>query len=276
MPDSSEDPPQKKYSTLNAVKNYYDKYATQYDADYEEATWRLYDDLTWYFIEPYLPDDKSRPILDIGGGTAKWAIKLAEMGYHVICGDISQGMLDVAKGKIEERGLSEMISLQILDIRNMDSLENESFDLVLAVGDVISYALDDDLAVSECFRVCRPGGCCIASVDNKLTYIVNEIYYNHIDRIEEFMRTGISNFFKHHPVKAYFPQNLQLLFENHGFIMEKIAGKPVLTVMASKKERKQKLEPNYDLILKLEKQLADDPAFIGHGGHLQIIAKKPQ
>lgn len=231
--------------------------------------------MTWYFIEPYLPLDKTTPILDIGGGTAKWAIKLAELGYHVLCGDISQGMLDIARAKIMERGLQDQIDLQILDIRNMDSITDESYELVLAVGDVISYALDDELAVSECFRVCKSGGFCIASVDNKLTYIINEIYYNHIDRIEEFMKTGVSTFFKHHPVKTYFPEELRDLFLNHGFLVEKIAGKPVLTVMASKKERRQKLEPNYDLILKLEKQLADNPSFIGHGGHLQIICKKP-
>jgi ubiquinone/menaquinone biosynthesis C-methylase UbiE len=262
-------------SSLNGVRNYYDRIAGKYDLDYEEANWRLYDALTWAYIEPFLPEDKNLPIVDAGGGTAKWAIKIAKLGYHVICGDISTGMLDVAKQKIASEGLQDAIKLRILDIRAMDSVPDESTDLVLAVGDVISYAMDDDLAVGECFRVLRPGGRCIASVDNKFTYILNQIHWNQFDRIQSLLDTGISDFFRHHPVKTYFTSELHDLFTRHGFEVERLVGKPVLVQNASKKERRHKLEPNYELILKLELLLSSDPSLAGNGGHLQVIARKP-
>lgn len=277
MTDAPKDESSKKSKKLHSLKNvkqYYNEYALHYDTDpyYED---HLYDDLTWYFIEPYLPTDKTTPILDIGGGTGKWAVKLAEMGFKVICADISEEMLKIAKQKTHNHHLDHLISFKELDIRDMHDYPDESFNLVLAVGDIISYALDDDVAVAECYRICKPGGRCIASVDSKLTYLINEINYNHIDRLEDLLKTGISGFFKKHDVKTYFPTELEDLFKRNHFYVEKIAGKPVLSVWLSKKEKRQKLTPNYDLILKLEKELADKPHFIGHGGHLQIIAKKP-
>lgn len=265
----------KKFTTINAVRNYYDMHAPKYDADYEDAGWQLYDDLTWAFIEPYLPTDKTTPILDCGGGTAKWAIKMAELGYSVICGDISQGMLDIAQQKITAQHFESQIQLRMLDIRNMEGVPDATYNLVLAVGDVISYAMDEDLAVAEMYRVCKPGGYAIASVDNKLTYIINEINYDHWDHLDNFIQTGVSNFFSHHPIKAFFPKELGNLFTRHGFDVVKIVGKPVITTMMSKKERRQKLQPNYKQVFELEKRFADDPAFIGHGGHLQIIVHKP-
>jgi len=269
---------QKKKKSLHrsaGVRQYYDSYANRYDADYAKPFWKLYDDITWHFTEPYLPAEISATILDIGGGTAKWAVKVAQLGYYVICGDISEGMLAVAREKVEALQLQELIEVKTLDIRDLSEYADNSFPLVLALGDVISYAIDDDLAVGELFRVCEPGGYCVASVDNKLTYIVNEVNYDHLERIEPLLENGISHFFKLHSLKAYFPRELDALFTRHGFVTQKVIGKPVLANVITKKRRDEKLIPNYDLFLRLELQLAADPAFAGHGGHLQIIARKP-
>jgi ubiquinone/menaquinone biosynthesis C-methylase UbiE len=263
----------KRLRPLNAVKKYYNEYATKYDSDPYYET-RLYDDLTWAFVEPYLPTDKLTPILDIGGGTGKWALKLAEMGYTIICADIAIEMLKIAQQKAKAKNLESKIIIKELDIRDMHEYPDNAFHLILALGDVISYALDDDIAVAEMWRVCKPGGVCIASVDNKLTYMMNELNYNHPERIEQVYRTGISHFFKSHQIKTYFPDELTALFVNQGFKIEKIIGKPVLTAGISKRDRKQKIMPNYESIFKIEKDLAEKPFCLGQAGHLQIIARK--
>jgi ubiquinone/menaquinone biosynthesis C-methylase UbiE len=274
----SNEPPPKKLSNLHRVTKFYRDSADRYDDVYEENMWRLYDDLTWYFLQPALPPiientDPSR-ILDIGGGTAKWAIKLAQRGYRVLCGDISPEMLAIGETKVKELGLSDHISFQQLDIRDMHPLSNEAFDMVLAVGDVISYALDDDLAVAEIYRVLKPQGKCVASVDNTMIYVINTMKYDHFERIESLLQEKVTDSFSPHPVRTYLPEDLRNLFERHGFEVEQIVGKPVISSLISQKMRKKKLEKHYDLILALEKRFGAHPHFIGHGGHLQIIAKK--
>ncbi len=261
---------------LDDVQKYYDTKAEQYDKDYEKYDWKLYDDLTWYFLEPYLPPQKPSFILDIGGGTAKWAVKLAQLGYKVICGDISDGMLDIARHKVKLDQLEELVEVRKLDVRNLSEFPANTFDLVLALGDVISYAIDDDPAVAEIFRVCKPGARCIASVDNKLTYLLLELNNNHFKCVETLLATNIATYFTPHPIKTYFPAELKSLFERHGFVVESIVGKPVLTNMVPKSRRKKQLPEHYDFFLSIEKQLAGDPTLVGHGGHLQVVARKPK
>lgn len=266
---------QKNLHRSAGVRKYYDNYASRYDAGYEKPYWHLYDDITWHFLEPYLPADFSATILDAGGGTAKWAVKLAQLGYSIVCGDISEGMLHMAREKVHAMGLEYRITITSLDVRNLSPYPDNAFALVLALGDVLSYAIDDDQAVQEMYRVCAPGGACVASVDNKLTYIINEVNYGHIERVGAFLKTGISHFFKMHPLKAYYPQELQDLFELHGFAVDMVIGKPVLVNLISKKRRDENLVLHYADFLNIEIQLAEDPSFTGHGGHLQIMARKP-
>ncbi len=260
---------------LDDVQKYYDQKAELYDKDYEQYDWRLYDDLTWYFLTPYLPPEKRGVILDIGGGTGKWSVKLAQLGYKVICGDISDGMLDIARHKVKLDQLEDQVEVRKLDVRNLGEYAPNSFDLVLALGDVISYAIDDDPAVTEIFRVCKPGARCIASVDNKLTYLLLELNNNHFKCVDTLLETNIATYFTPHPIKAYFPDELKDLFEHHGFIVESLVGKPVFTNMVPKSRRKKQLPEHYQFFLALEKQLASNPSFVGHGGHLQIAARKP-
>jgi ubiquinone/menaquinone biosynthesis C-methylase UbiE len=278
MPENST-PPRKKRSNLHRVEKYYDEFAQNYDETYEENSWRLYDDLTWHFLQPAMPPiknpDSPPQVLDIGGGTGKWALKLAQLGYIVICGDISQLMLNKAKEKAQKLGLLARIDFRILDIRNMENLKSNSFDLVIALGDVISYALDDDDAVKELYRVTKPDGFCVASVDNTMMYIINEIKYDHFERIPALLETKVTDFFGPHPIRTFLPEDLKLLFERHGFIVEHLVGKPVISSLMARKVKKHKLDSHYDFIFNLEKRFGEHPNYIGHGGHLQITAKKP-
>jgi ubiquinone/menaquinone biosynthesis C-methylase UbiE len=264
---------------LDEVKSYYEKYAELYDKDYESLEWKLYDDLTFSYLEPFLPTilNKSNPplILDVGGGTGKWAIKLAKIGYKIVCGDISDQMLEKAKSKVKAENLENKIEFRFLDVRTMPEMKNNSFDMVLALGDVISYALDDEESVKELYRVCKPGGYCVASVDNKFVFLINEIKGERWDTIRPLLQTGISDYFPAHPTKVYLPDELKMLFTQVGFSVEQIAGKPILLTLMPKKIRRRKLENQYELLLDLEKQFGKSPYLLGTGGHLQITAKKP-
>lgn len=84
---------------------YHDRTARQYDRTYQTPYWRLYHEVTWHNIERFLPKADGSFILDAGGGTGYWAIKLAELGYRVALTDISARMLEVAKRKIAKESL---------------------------------------------------------------------------------------------------------------------------------------------------------------------------
>ena len=102
-----------------------------------------------------------------------------------------------------------------------------------------------------------------------------EIKYNHFERIPPLLETKVTDFFGAHPIRTYLPEDLRSLFERHGFIVEHLAGKPVISSLMTRKVKKHKLDSHYDFILSLEKRFGEHPNYIGHGGHLQITAKKP-
>ena len=151
------------------VIEYYRRVAECYDEEYSGAFWKqIYDKITWRYIEPYLPEDGV--VLDVGGGTGKWAIPMAKKGLRVIVYDISDEMLKVAVRKIEKENLQERINVKRGDVCKMD-FPNEHFDFVLAEGDLISYCSDPERAVSEIRRVLKPNCFAVAGVDNAYSAI---------------------------------------------------------------------------------------------------------
>lgn len=84
------------------VRAFHDEDAPQYDLRYESDPFfgRIYEPVTWGNIKRFLPGPGSR-ILDAGGGTGRWAIPLAGMGYRVTLTDIFRGMLQVAQEKVK-------------------------------------------------------------------------------------------------------------------------------------------------------------------------------
>ena len=74
---------------LNKVMQFYEKTAGEYDKDYEIPYWKLYHEITWQNLKQFLPKTRNAAILDAGGGTGYWSIRLAEQRYRVVLTDIT-------------------------------------------------------------------------------------------------------------------------------------------------------------------------------------------
>lgn len=105
-------------------------------------------------LRPYAP----QKILDIATGTGDFAIESAKhlQPQLLIGADISEGMMEVARRKVENAQLSNIISFAKEDCLNL-SFENDSFDAVTVAYGVRNYA-DLEKGLSEMLRVLRPGG----------------------------------------------------------------------------------------------------------------------
>ena len=102
-------------------------------------------------------ESKPRKILDIATGTGDFAIMLAEIKPEKIVGlDISQGMLEVGKKKVAEKGLDNLIEMVLGDSENLP-FDDNSFDAV-TVGFGVRNFENLDKGLSEINRVLRPGG----------------------------------------------------------------------------------------------------------------------
>ncbi len=105
-----------------------------------------------------LQKDHPRHILDVATGTADMAILAWKMlRPEKITGiDISEGMLELGRKKVEKEGLAEKIILHTGDSETINYSEN-TFDAVMVAFGVRNFEnLENGL--SEMWRVLRPGG----------------------------------------------------------------------------------------------------------------------
>lgn len=100
---------------------------------------------------------KPANILDIATGTGDMAILLAQTTAQKIVGlDISAGMLDVGRKKIEAKNLSSKIEMVHADSENIPFGDN-SFDAI-TVGYGIRNFETLEKGLAEIYRVLKPGG----------------------------------------------------------------------------------------------------------------------
>ena len=102
------------------------------------------DDLSMWEV---LTQDVDGPLLEIGCGTGRLLLPLAEAGHTLTGIDLSGVALETANIKIEANGLTDQISLQQADMRDFD-LTQKNFGLVLVTLNTFMHlhTIDDQLA----------------------------------------------------------------------------------------------------------------------------------
>ena len=138
------------------VTKMFDTISTNYDGLNRVISFGI--DIKWRKrVVAILKKKQPLSILDIATGTGDLAINLVETGAKKIVGlDISAGMLEVGKKKINEKKLANTIEMVVGDSEDLPFNEN-SFDAVTVAFGVRNF---DNLekGLAEIYRVLRPGG----------------------------------------------------------------------------------------------------------------------
>ena len=273
--------------SLSSVTKYYDEQAKRYDRTFRQFYWKISDAITWNYLEQYLPKNRDSTILDAAGGTGRWAIPIAKKGYKVVIVDISQGMLKVAKKKIQKEGLQGNITLTKGDMAKLD-YPDEFFDLIICFTDALPLAGDPDTVLQEFRRVMKKGSDVIADLINRFGLLMPNVSgdpYNAaqvkklLDRLKkETSIPGKSSDGKEFRWLWHFPHEARELFERNNLEVEKMVGKPTTLIWRNPIAASNKdLKPSrrlLDNILKLDLALCEEPTLLGMSAKLMIIARK--
>ncbi len=262
----------------NASERYHNRVARQYDAIYDDPYWVFHDELTWRAIKPHMPRNANAACADLGCGTGKWGLKLLKSGYPTTFLDHSAKMIEETQAKVDQMGpRAKKATLVVGDIVEMPQLLAGAFSLVTAMGDPLSICSDPPKAVREFARITAPGGIVIATADNKLAAIGHYLDRGNLDALETFVQTSKTNWLtrdarEQFELTTFTPATLGKLFEQAGFEVLEIVGKSIIPIRQNRKllEHDRAIER----LLKLEQQLAKDPAAAACAGHLQITARR--
>lgn len=110
--------------------------AHYYDLEYRDYTV----DVPFYVEHASILDRAhSSSVLELGCGTGRIALGLAEAGYRVVCLDSSQAMLDICTERAQTRGLSSKIVPVLGDMRRLEDFPPAKYALACCALNTFAY-----------------------------------------------------------------------------------------------------------------------------------------
>lgn len=160
----------------------FDRVAHFYDLTYADFD----DDLPMYqgFAERC-----GSPILEIGCGTGRVVLPLAQSGFRVTGVDLSPAMLRIARQKVERAGVTDRVALQQLDVRHLELRERFSLAVIASNSFNLFVAHQDQLEVLRSAKqALLPGGLLVMDTFNpdlNLLSSENGQLYHDFTRVDE-------------------------------------------------------------------------------------------
>jgi SAM-dependent methyltransferase len=138
----------------------FDRFARFYDLDYET----FQEDLAMYLG---FAERTGGPLLELGCGTGRLLLPLAEAGFELTGVDLSELMLAVARAKLDRANLSGRATLVKADMREVE-LEQRYRMAFIAINSFMHLTtLEDQLAALRAWReALLPGGLLLIDVYN--------------------------------------------------------------------------------------------------------------
>lgn len=250
--------------TMKEVEAYYDEKSASYDKQFEALYFRVYDAITWKYLEPYVPKNPTALVLDAGGGTGRWAVRMARMGCNIVLMDISEGMLKATARRIEEENLQQQITVKKGNIAET-GYADETFDMVLCEH-ALFLLQDPTDVIREFNRILKKKSRLITSVHNRyvqsLCSLERPSPEDMNDALKILLREKYGSMTKNGKVRinTWTPDEFRSMLETNGFQVERIVGKGVTMPLRISKDlfmKKEYPEELFKRILEYEFALCE-------------------
>jgi SAM-dependent methyltransferase len=146
--------------------------------------------VVWEALRPVLDgpaDQGGVDVLDIGGGTGGFAVRVAELGHRVRVVDPSPDALAALDRRARESGVSDRVSGQQGDLSSLlDVTGPGAADVVLCHG-VLEVVDDPAAALATIAEVLRPGGVLSLLVAQRHAAVVARAMAGHFQQARELL-----------------------------------------------------------------------------------------
>ncbi len=219
-------------------KEIFDSFFHPYSQTVDEAAktssfWKLSDALITEIIQreiaPFTSDESI--VMDAGGGTGRWAVKLSEiLRGRIIVFDRSPDMLAQAQKNIAASNASDRIDITEGDLIGMHHYNEASVDHVVSIYSPLSFIYEQEKAACELFRILKPGGRILIMSHGYYNAIASKInnYKAEKEELSSLAKTRMVKWAPHVPeLVTHSKESMEQLFSQAGFHILKTYGVPV-------------------------------------------------
>lgn len=258
---------------MNPIEEYYGKFNEEkrFDSRHGQVEYRISMKYILEILESF--GTKNVSILDVGAGTGRYSVPLANLGYDVSAIELVKHNLSRLKAK------SDLVKARQGDARNLGKYEDESFDVVLLFGPMYHlFSHEDKLqCLMEAKRVAKPGGyILVAYCMNEYGVVMYALKEGHLKELLEAGRFS-DDFHCISQIEDLYDyvriEDIDRLVLDAGLVREKIITpdgptnyiRPVLKKMT---------EEEFEIYIKYVESIAERKEQIGAAAHTVDILRK--
>ncbi len=261
---------------MNPIEEYYGKFNEEkrFDSRHGQVEYRV----TMRYIDALIEDLKKDPsqisIIDIGAGTGRYAVPLAERGYDV------RAVEPVKHNYSRMKLKSDKLKCHQLDARRLKGIPDDQFDIVIMLGPMYHlFSHEDKLtALMEAKRVAKSGGMILVGYCmNEYAFVTYALNEGHLTECLDGGRLDDSFRCISEPEDIYDyvrTEDIDRLMEDSGLIRYKLIS-PDGPTNYIRKTLKKLTEEEFEHYIDYVHSIAERADLIGAAAHTVDILRKP-
>lgn len=235
-----------------------------------------------HYLEKYI--QKNDFVLDIGAGPGRFTQLLVTLGATAIVADISHEQIELNKRYAREldfvHGVKDWLQLDICD---MSTFPDETFDAAVCYGNPIGYVFEKkDQALAEVLRVLKPRGkafLSVASLWGSLHELLPAVLTVDPDKNADIIRTGDLYFDAseglRHQCHLFRANEFREFLEIHRVsILDLSASNCVSAVWGDKLMEVRADSARWNELLRMELEACRQPGCLDMGTHMLAVIEK--
>lgn len=212
----------------------------------------------------------AQTVLDIGGGTGGFAVRVAGLGHHVTVIDPSPDALSALDRRARERGVADLVTGLQGDLAGaVDLVAPGSADLVLC-HEVLGLVDDPGAALAVIARLLRPGGALSLLVSQRHAAVLGRAMAGHFAQARDLL-DGTPATADHE--RRFTADEVRALLADGGFALAEMHAVRVFTDLVP--SALLDLEPGaVEGLLELERAVADRPEYLTLAAQIHTLATR--